>query len=129
MARLILANARDWARQGRAQALSDWIEALPAALRAADPWLDYWSGRAWIFQEPERGHGALERAFAAFRSRDDLRGQVMALHTIVIGYYYEWANFAPIDRWLPEFERRLLDSKRLAELDPSSELRAPARRT
>ncbi|MBK7792220.1 MAG: hypothetical protein IPJ62_06720 [Betaproteobacteria bacterium] len=125
MARLILANARDWARQGRAQALSDWIEALPAALRAADPWLDYWSGRAWIFQEPERGRGALERAFAAFRSRDDLRGQVMALHTIVIGYYYEWANFAPIDRWLPEFER-LLDSKRLAELDPSSELRACA---
>jgi len=30
MRRLIRANALDWARQGRSQALSDWIEALPA---------------------------------------------------------------------------------------------------
>jgi hypothetical protein len=122
MRALIHANALDWARQGRAQPVSDWIEALPASMRAADPWLEYWSGRAWIFVQPQRGHPALERAFAAFCAAGDLRGQALSLNTIVTGYYYEWANFAPIDRWLPEFDRLLAEGA--PKLDPESELRA-----
>ena len=62
MRALILANALDWARQGRAQALSDWMEALAADMRNADPWLEYWFGRAWIFVQPLRGRPALERS-------------------------------------------------------------------
>ena len=122
---LIRANALDWARQGRAQAVSDWIAALPPARRESDPWLEYWFGRAWIFVDPERGRPALERAHAAFKAADDLRGQALALSTIVTGYYYEWANFGPLDRWLPEFER-LHDSGLSVALDPESELRAQA---
>ena len=125
MRTLIRANALDWARQGRAQALSDWIEALPTAMRESDPWLEYWFGRAWIFVEPQRGRPPLERAYQAFRTAGDLRGQALTLNTIVTGYYYEWANFAPLDRWLPEFEG-LLTGKRAAELDRGSELRARA---
>ncbi len=125
MRSLIRANALDWARQGRAQALSDWIEALPSGLRESDPWLEYWFGRAWIFVLPQRGRPALERAYDAFRAAGDLRGQALALSTIVTGYYYEWANFAPLDRWLPEFER-LLGEGQIGELDRESELRARA---
>ena len=122
MRSLIRSHALEWARQGRAQAVSDWIDALPASMRAADPWLEYWSGRAWIFVQPERGRPPLERAFEAFRAAGDLRGQALSLNTIVTGYYYEWANFAPIDRWLPEFDRLLADGA--PQLDPQSELRA-----
>ncbi len=122
---LIRANALDWARQGRAQAVSDWIAALPPGVRERDPWLEYWFGRAWIFIDPQRGRPALERAHAAFKAADDLRGQALALSTIVTGYYYEWANFGPLDRWLPEFER-LHDSGLSVALDPESELRAQA---
>lgn len=125
MRAVVCANALDWARQGRAQALSDWIEALPPELRAADPWLEYWFGRAWIFVQPQRGRPALERAFAAFRAAGDLRGQALALGTIVTGYYYEWADFRPLDRWLPEFDRLLGDGDP-APLDRESELRARA---
>jgi len=124
MRSLIRANALEWARQGRAQTLSDWIEALPVTMRQADPWLEYWFGRAWIFVQPQRGRPALERAFAAFRAAGDLRGQALSLNTIVTGYYYEWANFAPIDRWLPEFERLLGEGAE--KLDQASELRAHA---
>jgi ATP/maltotriose-dependent transcriptional regulator MalT/DNA-binding SARP family transcriptional activator len=123
MRSLIRANALEWARQGRAQALSDWIEALPADMRANDPWLEYWYGRAWIFVTPQRGRPAIERAYEAFRAAGDLRGQALALNTTVAGYYYEWANFAPLDRWIPEFAR-LLDPAHAAELDRESELRA-----
>ena len=125
MRKLILANALDWAREGRAQTLSDWIEALPNAVRDADPWLEYWFGRAWIFIQPQRGRPALERAYAGFRAAGDLRGQALALNTIVTGYYYEWNNFVPLDRWLPEFER-LLGGAAASRLDRASELRARA---
>src|SRR6185436_20332371 len=122
---LIRRHALEWARQGRAQALSDWIESLPAAIFESDPWLQYWFGRAWIFVKPDRGRPALERAFEAFRRAGDVRGQVLALSTIVTGYYYEWAQFGPLDRWLPEFER-LLAPEVAASLDGESELRARA---
>lgn len=125
MRALIRAHALEWARQGRSQALSDWIEALPAAVRQADPWLEYWYGRAWIFVRPERGRPALERAYETFRAAQDLRGQALALSTIVTGYYYEWADFRPLDRWLPEFER-LLGHGGAVSLDGESELRARA---
>jgi hypothetical protein len=69
MRKLILAHALEWARQGRAQALSDWIEALPATMREGDPWLTYWFGRAWIFVEPHKGRPAVERAYEAFPRR------------------------------------------------------------
>jgi len=120
---LIRANALDWARQGRAQAVSDWIGALPQAMRDGDPWLEYWFGRAWIFIDPKRGRPALERAHAAFKAAGDLRGQALALSTIVSGCYYEWANFAPLDRWLPEFDRLFEPG---ASLDAESDLRAHA---
>jgi ATP/maltotriose-dependent transcriptional regulator MalT len=123
MRRLIVANALEWARQGRAQTLSDWIEALPDAMREADPWLQYWYGRAWIFVRPPRGRPPLERAYEMFCAAGDLKGQALALNTTVTGYYYEWANFAPLDRWLPEFDR-LLGPSQVSKLDRESELRA-----
>ena len=123
MRTLIHAHALEWARQGRAQVLSDWIEALPSAMRETDPWLDYWFGRAWIFVEPRKGRPAIERAYEAFRATDDRRGQALALSAIVNSYYYEWATFTPLDRWLPELKRLLSDA---GALDPASELRARA---
>lgn len=125
MAVVIREHALDWARQGRAGMLSDWIEALPPALRHADPWLDYWRGRAWIFRKPAQGRPVMERTFNVFRTRGDLRGQALALAAIVTSYYYEWADFRPLDRWLPEFDR-LLGEGHAAPLDRESELRARA---
>ena len=123
MRSLIRAHALEWARQGRAQSLSDWIEALPSNMRDSDPWLGYWFGRAWIFVQPQRGRPSIERAYEAFRAAGDLRGEALALSTMVTSYYYEWANFAPLEHWLPEFER-LLNGKRTKALDHESELRA-----
>src|SRR5207253_5999433 len=114
--------ALEWARQGRAQSLSDWIEALPANMRESDPWLGYWFGRAWIFVQPQRGRPSIERAYEAFRAAGDLRGEALALSTMVTSYYYEWATLAPLEHWLPEFER-LLGGVREKDLEHESELR------
>lgn len=124
--RVVLAHALEWARQGRAQALSDWIAALPAEWREADPWLAYWQGRAWIYLQPQRGRAPLERALEAFRAAGDVRGQALALATLVTGCYYEWADFRPLDRWLPALDRLLADADAGTALDRESELRARA---
>jgi ATP/maltotriose-dependent transcriptional regulator MalT/DNA-binding SARP family transcriptional activator len=123
MRTLIRAHALEWARQGRAQVLSDWIEALPPDMRESDAWLVYWFGRAWIFVEPRKGRPAIERAFALFKAAGDRAGQALAISAIVNGYYFEWATFKPLDRWLPEIQRLLSDGH---ALDPASELRARA---
>jgi len=120
---LILAHALEWARQGRAQALSDWIEALPRNMRESDPWLAYWFGRAWIFVEPQRGRPEVERAFAAFSANGDVRGEALALSALVNSYYFEWATFVPLDRWIPELKRLLAGP---GTLDAACELRARA---
>jgi len=125
MRKLILEHALDWARQGRSQALSDRIEALPAAIREGDPWLTYWFGRAWVFVEPHKGRPAIERSYDAFRAAGDVRGEALALSAIVNSYYYEWATFTPLDRWVPELKRLLRDD-RPNKLDAASELRARA---
>ena len=125
MRELIRAHALEWARQGRAQALSDWIDALPQRVRDGDPWLTYWFGRAWIFVEPQRGRPAVERAFEAFRAAGDVRGEALALSALVNSYYFEWATFVPLDRWIPEL-KRLLQANAAGTLDPASELRARA---
>lgn len=125
MAGVIREHALDWARQGRAAMLSDWVEQLPARLRESDPWLDYWRGRAWIFLKPALGRPVMERTFDVFRARGDLRGQALAVAAVVTSHYYEWADFRPLDRWLPEFDR-LLGEGRAAPLDRESELRARA---
>ncbi len=123
MRALIHAHALEWARQGRSQVLSDWIEALPQSMRDGDPWLTYWYGRAWIFIEQQRGRPAIEQSYEAFRASGDLRGQALALSAIVNSYYYYWAEVRPLDRWIPELER-LLRGDDAARLDSTSELRA-----
>src|SRR5262249_38089149 len=93
---LIHAHALEWARQGRSQALSDWVEALPPEVRESDPWLTYWFGRAWIFVEPQRGRPPIERAYEAFHAAGDVRGEALALSAMVNSYYYEWASFGAL---------------------------------
>jgi hypothetical protein len=75
--------------------------------------------------DPPQGRPAIERAYEAFRASDDRRGEALALSAIVNSYYYEWVNFAPLDRWVPEL-KRLLRGDRPGTLDPASELRAQA---
>ena len=123
MRALIHAHALEWARQGRAQVLSDWIEALPVTMRESDPWLVYWFGRAWIFVQPHKGRPAIERAFELFKAAGDRRGQALAISAIVNSHYFEWMTFTPLDRWRAELARLLGGG---GALDPESELRARA---
>ena len=69
MARLVGREAGALLRQGRAETVARSIEALPAAVRAAEPWLLHWEGVAVLPREPARARDRLREALAAFEER------------------------------------------------------------
>src|SRR4029078_7358094 len=73
----------------------------------------------------QRGRASVERAYEAFRACGDFRGQALALSALVNSYYFEWATFVPLDRWIPEL-KRLLRADPPETLDAATELRARA---
>ena len=77
-ARLILGQAQRLVREGRWRTLLDWIAALPAEVRAAEPWLDYWAGACQVWADPQRGWRTLSHVGQRLRAGGDLSGQILA---------------------------------------------------
>jgi LuxR family maltose regulon positive regulatory protein len=107
--RLIRQEAANLIRQGRWRTAKSWIEMLPPALLDTDPWLPYWAGACDVSIDPEHARVALEKAYAGLAAQHDLLGQVMAASLIMETYYFEWTNFAPLDRWIDVLSKLLGD--------------------
>ena len=98
---------------GRATTLADWIDALPAEYRDREPRLALYLGVALLYSDPPRARALLDSAYAGFESCGDLRRQLMTAAHAVDCHYFEWADFAPLDRWIAVFERHLGDGASL----------------
>jgi ATP/maltotriose-dependent transcriptional regulator MalT len=68
--RTLIAAAPALLAQGRWRILVEWIDALPARLSGADPWIHYWRGRAMVFEDR-----VAVACTARERIRDVLRGK------------------------------------------------------
>lgn len=66
----------DLAGQGRHAVLAGWIDAVPAAARAAEPWLEHWGGRLRLERGESGAREQLAAAFAAFDAGGDAEGAV-----------------------------------------------------
>lgn len=104
---LILGQARRLVGQGRWQTLRGWIDMLPHATTAAMPWLLYWQGISNFVDNPTLGRSIVDRAFEHFAAADDKIGQLLAASAIVEATFLEWADFAPLDRWIGVLETLL----------------------
>ena len=98
--RLILANAEVLLGQGRGNTLREWIGALPKAIVDQAPWLSYWLGSSLISPAPSDARVPLELAFEQMGQKNDRLGQILACAGMILSYAYEYANFAPLDRWI-----------------------------
>ena len=85
----------------------DWVAALPPDVRAGEPRLTLAEAYAQLHADPNRAKALLARAFEGFAARNDARRQLLTAAAAVECHYYEWADFAPLDRWIAEFERLL----------------------
>jgi ATP/maltotriose-dependent transcriptional regulator MalT/DNA-binding SARP family transcriptional activator len=93
--------------EGRGNTLADWVGALPAAYREREPRLSLYLGVALLYSEPRRAKQLLAAAYEGFAASGDLRRQLMTAAHAVDCHYFEWAEFAPLDRWIEVFETHL----------------------
>jgi LuxR family maltose regulon positive regulatory protein len=95
--------------EGRGQTLVDWVDALPPDLREQEPRLSLYLGVALIYADPPRAKTLLAAAYEGFVANGDLRRVLMTAAHAVECHYYEWADFAPLDRWIAVFEQHLVE--------------------
>ena len=93
--------------EGRGQTLIDWVGALPEEHRTREPRLALYLGVALLYSDPTRAKRLLEAAYEGFVATGDLRRVLMTAAHAVECHYYEWADFAPLDRWIGVFEMHL----------------------
>lgn len=104
---LIIHQAQTMVEQGRSGTLHKWINRLPEAIRSKTPWLMYWEGICLMAVDLVACRARLEDAFNLFKDRKDPAGFYLAWSGIVETYVYEWADMAPLDRWIDEIEALL----------------------
>jgi ATP/maltotriose-dependent transcriptional regulator MalT/DNA-binding SARP family transcriptional activator len=105
---LTLHAGRSLLAEGRRKALLNWLAAMPADIRESEPRLALGEAYAVMYDEPARCKALLERAYEGFIERGDVRRQLLTAAAAVDCHYFEWADFAPLDRWI-EVLTKLLD--------------------
>ncbi len=93
--------------EGRGNTLARWIDALPAEFRDREPRLALYLGVALLYAQPKRAKELLDIAYDGFEKNGDLRRLLMTAAHAVDCHYFEWADFAPLDRWIAVFDRHL----------------------
>ncbi len=114
--RAILEAANGLLGSGRRQTLLHWLRCIPDEVRASQPWLVYWLGRAQLEVGPEEGVRTLETALTLFRSNRDSQGAVECLIALLGGAFLGFHALETMDRWLDEL---------LAELGPTLQSASP----
>lgn len=98
--RIVLAGAQRLFSDGRSRTLRDWIDTLPIQLVHDQPWLSYWLGLALFQADLAASRETLSRAYDAFESRSDVIGQMSTAAAILTGFYFEYVDWKPADRWI-----------------------------
>jgi DNA-binding SARP family transcriptional activator len=97
---LIRAEAPSMLGQGRGPTLTAWIQQLPDAQVAADPWIGYWLGAERSQSNLAQGRMLLVPVYGQFQACGDRIGQLLSAALITRTIYYEFNDFASLDRWI-----------------------------
>lgn len=104
LAQLVRRHAWTLVAQARHQTVSSWLEAMPAALLEASPWLSLRKGGCELLRDPASAYAWLERAYAGFKEEDDAVGLYLTWSAIMESLALQWASFTEVDRWIAELE-------------------------
>ena len=108
--RLVLTHAQALLARGWHRTLGTWLEALPSADVAADPWACFWRGASLAPFDLPAARGWFGDAYALFCSGTQQHGAFLAWSAVVEAIAMEWADFSLLDHWLDESGRLLADS-------------------
>ena len=118
---LIAREAKSVLDSGRRQTVLQWIEQLPDEQSNAAPWMLYWHGIAQYQSQPEVGLESLQKALELFRHRDDRRGRMICLASLLSYGMVGYSVMHVLEPWLEEL--LLLSEERTGDLTVDDELR------
>jgi ATP/maltotriose-dependent transcriptional regulator MalT/DNA-binding SARP family transcriptional activator len=118
-AALVQAQAPLLIGQGRANAVIEWIEAIPEPARDAAPWLWYWLGAAYLTVRPTGARALFQRALHAFEASADRPGALLACAAVVDAIIYAWRDVPELDTWVDRLTQLVEDIG--GELPPAVE--------
>jgi DNA-binding SARP family transcriptional activator len=95
-------------KQGRWQALRNWIESMPDVVTVADPWLLYWLGYAKKVAGDPCGSSELEHAYRLFKERGDDAGRLQVADALL----HVPENFEYLEDVLPLLRHLIGDGDR-----------------
>ncbi|HVJ20082.1 MAG TPA: BTAD domain-containing putative transcriptional regulator [Polyangiaceae bacterium] len=120
LVRLVVAEAESLLTSGRWQTLLGWLEAIPPELRDRDPRLLYWYATCTFTFQPLQARELFRRALDGFRASGDASGSYLAWVGGVETFFYEWADFHPLDAWLALLEQLQREHPRYPSLEISA---------
>jgi len=103
---LIVANATETLSQGRAETLMGWLDELPSAIVAANPWVLYWQAAGRRTSAPRESRRYYERAYEGFRvaPSPDPEGMVLTCCGIIDAIVRELDDLSLLDPWIDALE-------------------------
>ena len=104
---LVLKQAANLVSQGRSRTLEEWLNEFPKEMMERVPWLLYWKGVCRLLYGPAEAQLSFERAFHLFEARGDEPGAFLSWSGVVDSIYYEWDDFARLDRWIDWLDKRM----------------------
>lgn len=107
VARLIRQDAQRLTDQGQLQTLRAWLDDLPAARVAADPWLLLFDGHATATVNPTEATRIFEAAYDRFVELSDEAGQSNAAFALMETMMMSSATYTGWDRWIDVLARLL----------------------
>ncbi|MBM4333231.1 MAG: hypothetical protein FJ117_18770 [Deltaproteobacteria bacterium] len=131
-AAVLLRDARDWdglvrlitkyaptmLAQGRNLPLEDWLNSLPGGILDSNPWILFWMGSCRLPFHPGQSQLFFEKAFEQFKTREDLKGILLAWSGIVESIWFDLSDFKRFDKWISVLAEILHDPGKL----PSDEI-------
>jgi ATP/maltotriose-dependent transcriptional regulator MalT/DNA-binding SARP family transcriptional activator len=112
---LVLQHAEQLLAQGRGETLVRWIQALPPADSAAEPWLQYWLASARFAAAPNEAVVQFESAYRGFCERartDDDTGRYLALAGLFDALVHDPDDLRPLDHWIAEADQLIAAQQR-----------------
>jgi tetratricopeptide (TPR) repeat protein len=106
---LVLHQARDLLRTGRAETMERWVGIIPQEVRDRTPWLDHWVALARISFDPARSHLQFEKSFELHLASDDAEGAFLCVAAecaySLFDVWTDVADLGRLDRWIERFEQ------------------------
>lgn len=103
----VLKDAPSLMAQGRSRTLEGWLAAIPEEIAVGQPWILYWRGVCMLGISPADSRNFLERAFHLFEGMGDEAGTLSAWSAAVDTFFFELADFRPLDKWIRWLDARM----------------------